>query len=64
MLQFFSVPVALGSYRLTEADFAVQFERIMQMAKSEEVEEPPVGVLTSMNRNEWSEARNILITGQ
>ncbi|CAK8678602.1 unnamed protein product [Clavelina lepadiformis] len=60
--QFFSVPVALGSYRLTEADFAVQFERIMQMAKSEEVEEPPVGVLTSMNRNEWSEARNILIT--
>ena len=50
-----------GNHRLTEADFFIQLQKIVKMSEIDD--EAPVGILTSINRDQWAEARLELISG-
>ena len=64
-IQFFTVDVNIGNYRLTEGDFARQFQRIVKLANKQAPDNiDPVGILTSINRDEWAEARERLMQGK
>uniref|UniRef100_F6UEZ5 Choline O-acetyltransferase n=2 Tax=Ciona intestinalis TaxID=7719 RepID=F6UEZ5_CIOIN len=60
--QFFVVPVMMGNYRLSEAEFVSQFQRILDAAHDPAEHNPPVGVLTSLKRPDWAEAREIMMS--
>jgi len=59
--QFFAVNVMRGSYRLTELDFLIQFQRIVHLVDSNHEKYPMVGILTSENRDVWANARQLLL---
>jgi len=56
--QIFKVAHEVGGKQLNAAELEQQFNRIYQLASSSV---PPVGALTSENRDVWSDARQILL---
>jgi carnitine O-acetyltransferase len=60
--RFFVVPLRHASGRdLSAAELEAQFNAIIEMA-GEECVAPPIGVLTSDNRDVWAEAREALVS--
>ncbi|KAM6956193.1 choline O-acetyltransferase [Aplochiton taeniatus] len=59
--QFFVLDVVINFRRLNEKDLLTQLEKISKMAANLEEQLPPIGLLTSNGRTEWSESRNVLI---
>lgn len=49
--QFFKIPQEVGGKQLNTSEFEQQFKRIYQMAERA----PPVGVLTSQQRDTWAD---------
>ena len=52
--QDFEVEVSRGGNRLREDDLFCQLRRISKMASSEEEKQQPIGILTSMKRDDWA----------
>ena len=50
-----------GNHRLTEADIFIQLQKIIKMSEIDD--EAPVGILTSINRDQWADARMELLKG-
>uniref|UniRef100_A0A8C5HHY0 Choline O-acetyltransferase n=1 Tax=Gouania willdenowi TaxID=441366 RepID=A0A8C5HHY0_GOUWI len=59
--QFFVLDVVINFRRLKERDLLTQLEKIVRMAESEEERLPPIGILSSDGRKEWSESRCVLM---
>ncbi|KAK0140979.1 Choline O-acetyltransferase [Merluccius polli] len=59
--QFFVLDVVINFRRLNERDLLTQLGKIYKMADSEEERLPPIGLLTSDGRTEWSESRRVLM---
>lgn len=62
--QFFVLDVVINFRRLSEGDLFTQLRKIVKMASNEDERLPPIGLLTSDGRNEWAEARTVLMKGQ
>ncbi|KAK8217261.1 Carnitine O-acetyltransferase mitochondrial [Zalaria obscura] len=56
--QFFKVPHEVQGKQLTTKEFEQQFNRVYKLAEKA----PPVGIMTSENRDTWSEMRDSLIS--
>ncbi|XP_068114936.1 choline O-acetyltransferase [Hyperolius riggenbachi] len=59
--QFFVLDVVINFRRLSEGDLFTQLRKIVRMAENEDERLPPIGLLTSDGRSEWSRAREILM---
>ncbi|KAM5241228.1 choline O-acetyltransferase isoform 3-T5 [Hipposideros larvatus] len=59
--QFFVLDVVINFRRLSEGDLFTQLRKIVKMASNEDERLPPIGLLTSDGRNEWAEARTVLM---
>ena len=49
--------------KISESELYSQLSEVVAAAESDRVEAPAVGVLTSVNRSRWSEARERLAKG-
>ena len=49
--------------KISESELYSQLSEVVAAAESDSVEAPAVGVLTSVNRSRWSEARDRLAKG-
>ncbi|KAF4019011.1 hypothetical protein G4228_010499 [Cervus hanglu yarkandensis] len=59
--QFFVLDVVINFRRLSEGDLFTQLRKIVRMASNEDERLPPIGLLTSDGRSEWTEARTVLM---
>ncbi|XP_076855924.1 choline O-acetyltransferase-like [Brachyhypopomus gauderio] len=59
--QFFVMNLMENSQQLTERDVLTQLGRISKLAENAEERHPPIGILTSDDRTEWAQARDILL---
>ncbi|KAG8551810.1 hypothetical protein GDO81_004281 [Engystomops pustulosus] len=59
--QFFVLDVVINFRRLSEGDLFTQLKKIVRMAENEDERLPPIGLLTSDGRAEWSQAREVLM---
>ncbi|RDA86631.1 hypothetical protein CP533_6874 [Ophiocordyceps camponoti-saundersi (nom. inval.)] len=55
--QFFKIPHEVGGRPLNTSELEMQFKRVYEIAQHG----PAVGLLTSENRDVWTDARNILV---
>ncbi|XP_053307216.1 choline O-acetyltransferase [Spea bombifrons] len=59
--QFFVLDVVINFRRLSDGDLFTQLLKIVRMAENEDERLPPIGLLTSDGRYEWSKAREMLM---
>ncbi|KAF8502529.1 acyltransferase ChoActase/COT/CPT [Gautieria morchelliformis] len=57
--KFYEVPIVENGHVLSTAELEAQVENVIQLAGEDKA--PPVGVLTSENRDMWTDARQALI---
>ncbi|XP_057682026.1 choline O-acetyltransferase-like [Corythoichthys intestinalis] len=62
--QFFALDVVTNSKPLSETEILSQLEKIVSMAGNVGERCPPFGILTSDDRTEWAQARDILTKDQ
>ena len=61
--QCFVMEVSRSGSRLREDDFFCQLRRVARLAAGEEDRQPHIGLLTSMKRDLWAQARENLAKG-
>ncbi|XP_067929903.1 choline O-acetyltransferase-like [Watersipora subatra] len=59
--EMYQLNVVHGFHRLTEDNICCQLRRIRSMARDNPVDSGGLGILTTLPRNEWAEARSKLI---